>query len=110
MIKEMHPWEKGTAVDRMVYNEDKTDADKTLKEKAERYKNSAEKVVAGEKLSTLARGFLTGCGSMDKVTSEKCRQFVVDHGKIVRKVFDTVPDDDVPAAVYALVKAVSEDK
>jgi len=110
MINEMNPWEKGTPLDKLVRKEENADAHMAFIEKAEQYKPNAERIVAGEKLATLARGFLTGCGGMNNVTSEKCRQFASDFPGPVRKVLDTVPEDDLPAAVYALVKEIDKDK
>lgn len=103
-------FERGTPLGAILKKEEKTDALLPFMDKAERYKEDAERILHAEKLATLTRGFLTGCGGMRRVTEEKCEQFVKDHAKTVWRVMDRVPEEDRPAAVYALCLTLAQDR
>ena len=102
----MNPWEKGTPLDRLVRKQERADKGITFQERAERYRQGAERIVHAEKLATLARGFVTGCGGVVNVKADDCERFVKDHSNVVKKAMDTVPEEDLSAAVYALVVAL----
>lgn len=106
----MQNWEKGTPLSRLVKNEERSGQQEglTFAEKAEQFREKAERIVHAEKLATLARGFLTGCGGVNNVTEDTCVRFVNDHRTIVWNAMDDVPEDERPAAVYALVLTVAK--
>ena len=105
----MNNWEKGTPLSKLVSKEERADKELSFAERAERYREGAERLVHAEKLVTLARGFLTGVGSIENVNAENCARFVKDHYNTILKAMDTVPEEDLPAAIYALAQAVAKE-
>lgn len=103
----MNSWEKGTPLDKLVHKEEHGEKDLSFEQKAEQYLGRAEIIVAAEQLTTLVRGFITGCGGVGKVGSEACSRFVKDHPKVVRTVMGDIPEEERPAAVYALALTIS---
>ena len=102
----MNNWEKRTPYGAIVRKQEQADKGISFEQKAERYRGNAERVVEAEKLTILVRGFITGCGGIDHVKGENCELFVKDHSGVIRKAMDTVPEEDLALAVYALVTAL----
>jgi hypothetical protein len=95
-MKDFKPWEKRPGVlPAMMAREER----EPFEVRAERYRENVEKVLATRELIARVKGFVTGCGGIDRVTEQKCIDFVRDN----RKLVDQVGNTDDPAYVYALV-------
>jgi hypothetical protein len=111
MSSARNPFEMGgTPLGEILHKENRAEKNMSFEDRAEHYNPEIEKVINTITMSTLAKGVLTATRGMGGVNEELCKHFVSEHRKLVTSSLDTVPEEDLPAAIYLLLKRIVSGK